>query len=106
MDREGRDVLIYKDLLADTKDGGASLVNDRDDTAGTEESRSEDSDADSEEYSDDDESGRPRGKRFLDKDEKKAHKHAVKEEKREKRKTKMPKAMKKKLVSQGGRKKH
>ena len=38
-----------------------------------------------------------------DKDEKKAHKVLVKEEKREQRATKMPKHLKKKLISQKGR---
>ncbi|KAK5111722.1 hypothetical protein LTR85_011767 [Meristemomyces frigidus] len=47
--------------------------------------------------------GRPRGKRFEDKDEKKLHKQQVKEEKRDRRKEKMPKHVKKKLVSQGSR---
>ena len=46
---------------------------------------------------------RPRGKRFEDKDAKKAHKQLVKEEKREGRKTKMPKHVKKKIVSQSSR---
>jgi RIO kinase 1 len=50
-----------------------------------------------------DENARPRGKRFEDKDEKKAHKVLVKEEKREQRATKMPKHLKKKLISQKGR---
>lgn len=44
-------------------------------------------------------SSTPRGKRFQDRDEKKSHKIAVKEEKREKRKTKMPKHIKKQLVN-------
>ncbi|KAK5946697.1 Serine/threonine-protein kinase rio1 [Knufia obscura] len=103
--KEGREGLVYKDLLADTNGGGVPLKDDKDDTAGSDESRSEDSDADSDDYSEDEESGRPRGKRFQNKDEKKAHKQAVKEERREKRKTKMPKSIKKKLVSQGSRKK-
>lgn len=47
--------------------------------------------------------GRPRGKRFEDKHEKKLHKQQVKEEKRDRRKEKMPKHVKKKLVSQGSR---
>ncbi|KAK4561405.1 Serine/threonine-protein kinase rio1 [Recurvomyces mirabilis] len=50
-----------------------------------------------------DEDARPRGKRFEDKEAKKAHKVLVKEEKRDKRKEKMPKHVKKKLVGQGGR---
>ncbi|KAH7066524.1 RIO1 family-domain-containing protein [Paraphoma chrysanthemicola] len=49
--------------------------------------------------------GPSRGKKNMDKDEKVAHKKAIKEEKREKRKDKMPKHMKKKLVSQSSRKK-
>ena len=43
--------------------------------------------------------GRPRGHRFEDRDERKLRKAAVKEERREKRKTKMPKHMKKKIIS-------
>ena len=45
----------------------------------------------------------PRGKRFQDKAERKEHKATVKEEKREKRKTKMPKHIKKKLVTNTSR---
>ncbi|KAH0544877.1 hypothetical protein FGG08_000957 [Glutinoglossum americanum] len=45
----------------------------------------------------------PRGKRFEDKDAKKEHKQKVKEEKREARKTKMPKHVKKKLISNSAR---
>ncbi|KAJ5773812.1 hypothetical protein N7457_008708 [Penicillium paradoxum] len=47
----------------------------------------------------------PRGKRFEDKDIKRDHKAKVKEEKREQRANKMPKHMKKKLVSSSSRKK-
>ncbi|KAJ5467834.1 RIO-like kinase [Penicillium sp. IBT 31633x] len=47
----------------------------------------------------------PRGKRFEDKDIKREHKAKVKEEKREQRANKMPKHMKKKLVSSSSRKK-
>jgi len=49
--------------------------------------------------------GTPRGKRFEDKEVKKEHKLLVKEEKREKRKTKMPKHIKKKMVNESSRKK-
>lgn len=45
----------------------------------------------------------PRGKRFEDKTLRKEHKAAVKEEKREKRKTKMPKHVKKKMVEHSSR---
>ncbi|CAI7612655.1 unnamed protein product [Penicillium viridicatum] len=47
----------------------------------------------------------PRGKRFEDKDSKRDHKAKVKEEKREQRANKMPKHMKRKLVSGSSRKK-
>lgn len=104
--KEGRDALVYKDLLAkQTKQDGT-----RDDEDVTGSQHLSDSDVDSEATTDsdaDDEGPvRPRGKRFQDKDEKKAHKQAIKEERREKRKTKMPKSIKKKLVSQSSRKKH
>jgi RIO kinase 1 len=97
----GRDALVYKDLLAtpaeqaehdasqeSEDDGGASLSG-------------------SEGDSDDQlrfEKGTPRGKRFQDKDEKKKHKGLIKEEKREKRKEKMPKHVKKKMISQSAKK--
>lgn len=100
---EGRDTLVYKDLLADSKGHGVSMAAEEGEEAESDGSQSDDTDATTES---DVESSKPRGKRFQDKDEKKAHKQAVKEEKREKRKTKMPKAMKKKLVSQSSRKKH
>lgn len=47
----------------------------------------------------------PRGKRFEDKDSKREHKAKVKEEKREQRANKMPKHLKKRLVSTSCRKK-
>lgn len=47
----------------------------------------------------------PRGKRFEDKDSKRDHKQKVKEEKREQRANKMPKHLKKRLVSSSTRKK-
>lgn len=103
---EGRNALVYKDLLAETKpNGNVDQVSAEDSSNGSSDDRN-DEDSESASDSDEDAQGRPRGKRFQDKEEKKAHKQAVKEEKREKRKTKMPKAMKKKLVSQGARKKH
>lgn len=46
-----------------------------------------------------------RGKKNMDKDEKLAHKKAIKAEKQEKRKEKMPKHLKKKLVSSSSRRK-
>lgn len=123
------DSLVYKSLLADqvvlSKDdkagaegaaqGSADSDDESDDGASLNESGSESGEGD----------GRPRGKRFLDKDEKRvgfinfpyftatdpyslfiqAHKQAVKESKREKRKEKMPKSVKKKLVNSTSRRK-
>jgi RIO kinase 1 len=125
----GKDELVYKNLLADkvVPIAGAEETADRESTSEID----EDGDGGSgPEESDDDESrfekGTPRGKRFEDKDTKKVpqslrtksikisykitddpqeHKKAVKEEKREKRKEKIPKHIKKKLVSQSGRNK-
>lgn len=51
------------------------------------------------------EKGPGRGKKNMDKDEKAAHKKAVKAEKAEKRKDKMPKHLKKKLVTSSSRRK-
>ncbi|KAF2104465.1 serine/threonine-protein kinase RIO1 [Rhizodiscina lignyota] len=95
--------LVYQALLAQKVAGGdhdtkESDVADEDGGVSVDEE-------DSEEDSDDESAserppkdGRPRGKRFEDKDDKKAHKQQVKEEKREKRKTKMPKHVKKSLI--------
>ncbi|RVX70485.1 hypothetical protein B0A52_05984 [Exophiala mesophila] len=121
----GREALVYKDLLAPLRsesqlpDPSTSQTLDQDDDDDNEEGgttlkprtssdsdRSNDQDSNSEGYSDSETESRPRGKRFQDKDEKREHKKKVKEEKREKRATKMPKAVKKKLVSQSSRHKH
>lgn len=125
------DSLVYRNLLAD------QVVLPQDEKAGDGETEgSEGSDDESDEGAAlDDESdsgetdGRPRGKRFQDKEEKKVsrpsssscgthtpfsqltyfslqqHKQAVKEAKREKRREKMPKHLKKKLVTSTSRKK-
>ena len=106
--------LVYKDLLAQSgpkpavegEEGEASGSTDEDGEEGDEEDDSEvevDEDGEPIRRRKWDENARPRGKRFEDKDEKKAHKVLVKEEKREQRATKMPKHLKKKLISQKGR---
>jgi RIO kinase 1 len=90
------DGLIYQALLADkvaVNDGGS------DDTE-----ESDDSESGSEVDQSLFEKGTPRGKKHLEKGDKKEHKEKVKEEKREKRKNKMPKSIKKKLISQSARK--
>lgn len=115
MKAAGRDTLVYKDLLAPSRDEKRQALSadeaddvatelDQDENRGAplerggthsaSESDEDRSDVGSESESD----GRPRGKRFQDKDEKREHKRKVKEEKREKRATKMPKNVKKKLV--------
>jgi RIO kinase 1 len=106
--------LVYKDLLAQSgpkpavegEEDEASGSTDEDGEEGEEEDDSEvevDEDGEPIRRRKWDEDARPRGKRFEDKDEKKAHKVLVKEEKREQRATKMPKHLKKKLISQKGR---
>lgn len=106
--------LVYKDLLAQSgpkpavegEEGETSGSTDEDGEEGEEEDDSEvevDEDGEPIRRRKWDEDARPRGKRFEDKDEKKAHKVLVKEEKREQRATKMPKHLKKKLISQKGR---
>lgn len=106
----GRDTLVYKDLLAAKPDQetqsaspnhSASSASDDDDSSDEAGGAALGDDSDAERSEDGD--ARPRGKRFQDKDEKKAHKAAVKEEKREKRQTKMPKHLKKKLVKEKSR---
>ncbi|KAG8623041.1 hypothetical protein KVT40_008017 [Elsinoe batatas] len=116
-DRIGKgegDDLVYRALLADkvadTPDPNAAELVDKKvssdtvDETGDEEISGDDasgSDEDDEGWADGE--GKPRGKRFQDKDAKKEHKKAVKEEKRERRKTKMPKHVKKKLVGDSAR---
>ncbi|GES57314.1 extragenic suppressor of the bimD6 mutation [Aspergillus terreus] len=98
---EGED-LVYRDLLASKKaasqDDESDNESDVSGGASVEESGSEDED-------DPFAKKQPRGKRFEDKDSKREHKQKVKEEKREKRANKMPKHMKKRLVSSSSRKK-
>ena len=99
--------LIYKDLLAQNDPKGEDA--EEQDLSSDEEEGSEESEVELDENGEPvrrrrrNEGERPRGKRFEDKDEKKAHKAQVKEEKREKRETKMPKHLKKRLTAQKGR---
>lgn len=141
----GRESLVYKDLLAPSKDellkkstlsptrpnltdntAESELTDDGQEAGGVSLSQGEgdpqahasdsashgdgsvpsDAESDASAFSESDADARPRGKRFQDKDDKREHKKKVKEEKREKRATKMPKAVKKKLVSQSARHKH
>ena len=99
---DGHETLVYKDLLAPSDDKVEQVQDDGD--HGSEVSgdggASVGSGEDSGSSYDSDRESTPRGKRFQDKDEKKAHKQLVKEEKREKRQTKMPKNVKKRLLKE------
>ncbi|KAL8645672.1 MAG: hypothetical protein Q9210_006577 [Variospora velana] len=93
--------LIYRDLLADKVISEAA--HDQDTTA-TDPPKTDQDDSESDTSRDGEDSDpfapkQPRGKRFENKDAKKDHKKQVKEEKREKREHKIPKHVKKKLIS-------
>ncbi|KAI4090366.1 MAG: hypothetical protein LQ344_004796 [Seirophora lacunosa] len=100
----GQEDLIYRDLLADKIISEAAPTHeivvtyppktDQDDSKVSEPETSHDGE-DSDPFA----PKHPRGKRFEDKDAKKEHKKQVKEEKREKREHKIPKHVKKKLIS-------
>ncbi|TKA22774.1 hypothetical protein B0A50_07876 [Salinomyces thailandicus] len=103
--------LVYRDLLADPSKQEVEAAKEGDDEAqGSASSASEDDTNDTDD-NDGSETGdfkhrddeKPRGKRFEDKDAKKAHKSQVKEEKREARRNKMPKHVKKGLVGKSAR---
>ncbi|KAJ5224008.1 hypothetical protein N7468_008550 [Penicillium chermesinum] len=98
------DSLVYSDLLADTK---AKTAHD-DEESGSDASGGvsvSGEESGGEEEKDPFAPKQPRGKRFEDKDAKRDHKQKVKEEKREQRANKMPKHLKKKLVSSSSKKK-
>ncbi|KAK0622554.1 RIO1 family-domain-containing protein [Immersiella caudata] len=99
--------LVYRNLLADQVVVPKQKTEGEDEESGDSEDSEDGASLGSDDSEDESrfEKGTPRGKRFIDKGEKKQHKEAVKEAKREKRKEKMPKAMKKKLVSSSSRKK-
>ncbi|KAJ5108124.1 hypothetical protein N7456_004799 [Penicillium angulare] len=100
----GGNELVYGDLLAHDKAKPAEqdAESESDASGGVSVSDSEDED---DEEKDPFAPKQPRGKRFEDKDSKRDHKAKVKEEKREQRANKMPKHLKKKLVSTSSRKK-
>ncbi|BDD60944.1 protein kinase rio1 [Monascus purpureus] len=104
--------LVYRDLLADKKPAAEDGVDgdedededeDSDVSGGVSISGSESEDAERE-AKDPFAKKPPRGKRFEDKDAKREHKRQVKAEKREQRSKKMPKHVKKRLVSESSRK--
>ncbi|CAG8152269.1 unnamed protein product [Penicillium salamii] len=104
--RDGKgDDLIYGDLLAGGKkkeSADAEVDAESDASGGVSVSGSDSDDEEADPFA----KKAPRGKRFEDKDSKRDHKAKVKEEKREQRANKMPKHLKKKLVSSSSRKKH
>ncbi|CCU82134.1 Serine/threonine-protein kinase RIO1 [Blumeria hordei DH14] len=104
-----KEELVYQSLLAETTD--ISLRNKENGITDKDDDENENSNSSSENSTDEDdesrfEKGTPRGKRFEDKDSKREHKKAVKEEMREKRKNKLPKHVKKKLISSTAKHKH
>lgn len=105
----GRETLVYRDLLADQV--VIEPLN-TESISQCEEDKHEGESLYSASLSDDSDIGldqnvqRPRGKRFDDKDIKRDHKKQVKEEQRVKRENKLPKHVKKKMVSSTARKKH
>ncbi|CAG8398450.1 unnamed protein product [Penicillium salamii] len=104
--RDGKgDDLIYGDLLAGGKkkeSADAEVDAESDASGGVSVSGSDSDDEEADPFA----KKAPRGKRFEDKDSKRDHKAKVKEEKREQRANKMPKHLKKKLVSSSSRKKN
>ena len=102
--------LVYRELLADQLAPTADINGDQTITYESDaqvlnasESGNEDSESDVE--TDPFAKQRPRGKRFEDKDAKKDHKKQVKEEKRIQRENKIPKYVKKKMISSSSKKK-
>ena len=102
--------LVYRDLLADQLAPNADINGDRtvtfeSDAQVLNASGSGNEDSESDDGTDPFAKQRPRGKRFEDKDAKKDHKKQVKEEKRIQRENKIPKYVKKKMISSSSRKK-
>ncbi|OAL43748.1 RIO1-domain-containing protein [Pyrenochaeta sp. DS3sAY3a] len=103
--------LPYQDLLADSVvdtgvPGSDSSDSDSEGPAGSIDSDGSASPGSGEEVDQSIfEKGQSRGKKHMNKEDKAAHKKAIKEEKREKRKDKIPKYVKKKMVLQGSKKK-
>ncbi|KAJ5489735.1 Serine/threonine-protein kinase RIO1 [Penicillium diatomitis] len=103
------DDLVYGDLLATGKSKPTEAEDDDEnsDTSGGVSVSGSDSEGEEGDGAERDPFAKkaPRGKRFEDKESKREHKAKVKEEKREQRAHKMPKHLKKRLVSTSSRKK-
>ena len=105
--RSGGDALIYRNLLADsTARETQDVIVESSGKADQLDSEEPSSDSNASNDAVDQNLQRPRGRRFDDKDMKKDHKKQVKEEKRVKRESKLPKHVKKKMINSTSRKKH
>ena len=107
----GQDNLVYRDLLAErlAPSMPAAETDDGPEVTDITQEHSSNEDVDVNGSSDDRDpfaKKGPRGKRFEDKDVKKEHKKQVKEEKKVQRENKIPKYVKKKMVSSTTRRKH
>ena len=107
----GQDNLVYRDLLAEKLASSipAAETDEGPEVNGTIQEQSSNEDVDVNCSSDERDpfaKKGPRGKRFEDKDVKKEHKKQVKEEKKVQRENKIPKYVKKKMVSSTARRKH
>lgn len=106
-----QDTLVYRNLLAD-RIAPEPLAVDEDEAglcvepSNDENSGSSRGGADGDDEADAFAEKKPRGKRFEDKDAKKEHKKQVKEEKKVQRENKIPKYVKKKMISTSTRRKH
>lgn len=110
VEKDGGEDLIYRNLLADKVGSTAPPASDGSEQESGQRPNDEDENSstgsDSNDESDPFAKKNPRGKRFEDKDVRKDHKKQVKEEKRVQRENKMPKYVKKKLISISARHKH
>lgn len=104
--------LVYRDLLANKVSLTAHSILDEPTPELGEESNEDSADSSASEGNNSNNESdlfakkNPRGKRFEDKDTKKEHKKQVKEEKRVQREKKIPKHVKKKMISTSARHKH
>ena len=103
----GQDNLIYRDLLAEKLSPDHPGTQRPSYVEASEESEQESSDAEGDSVKDEDPFAKrePRGKRFEDKETKKEHKRQVKEEKKVQRENKIPKHVKKQMISSSTRRK-
>lgn len=103
----GQEDLIYRDLLAGklAPDAPVAEASERIEASDEDEQASSTAGGDGSEE-DPFAKKEPRGKRFENKDDKKEHKKQVKEEKKVQRENKIPKHVKKKMISSSTRRKH